>query len=77
MGVGDGAKDISALVKRDRECMIHLNKVGTIMVVEGPTKAQVGMMAERIARILKQGVYTGKGAKIACNPIKRKSMKKK
>eukprot|EP00392_Amoebophrya_sp_AT5.2_P018080 g18543.t1 len=76
-GVGDKARDLSYFAKLDSEVNIEVNKVGNLCVVSGPTKAQVGNVAIRLFWKLKQGVYSGKGAKIAFNWVKRKTRNKK
>ncbi|CAD7972629.1 unnamed protein product [Amoebophrya sp. A120] len=76
-GVGDKARDLTKFCKLDRQCKIHLNKVGNLATVTGPTRCQVGNVAMRLFWKLKQGVYTGKGAKLAFNWVKRKARNKK
>ncbi|CAD7969742.1 unnamed protein product [Amoebophrya sp. A25] len=76
-GVSDKQRNLTRFCKLDREVKIHLSKIGNLATVSGPTKAQVGNVAMRLFWKLKCGVYTGKGAKIAFNWIKRKVKNKK
>mmetsp|Transcript_23863 Transcript_23863/g.54318 ORF Transcript_23863/g.54318 Transcript_23863/m.54318 type:complete len:237 (+) Transcript_23863:43-753(+) len=80
MGVGTKVQDLSYVLLRDKECMVHVNKPGTLLVVEGPTRAQAGRMATTLFHLLRANIYTGKGIHINGHPTpirKRASRGKK
>lgn len=77
MGVGSKVKNLEKYCKLENDVHIEINKLGNLAVVSGPNKERVANVACRLFWKLKQGVFTGKGAKIAFNKVKRKVVKKK
>jgi len=77
LGVGSKVTNLTEYARRDPGIDITVNKLGTLITIEGPTKERVGVLAFRIFSKLKSNPYTGKGAHIAFNPAKRKAVRKK
>eukprot|EP00397_Hematodinium_sp_SG-2012_P043361 GEMP01048187.1.p1 GENE.GEMP01048187.1~~GEMP01048187.1.p1 ORF type:complete len:245 (+),score=43.60 GEMP01048187.1:192-926(+) len=77
LGVGSKATDLTEYCNRDPGITITTTKAGDIITLEGPTKERVGTLAYRIFCKLKANPYTGRGAHLALNPAKRKTVKKK
>ena len=78
LGVGGMMKDFTWLCERDPEVKGYLQeKNGTILVLHGPTKAKVARIAMAITLANKANPYSGKGAHLAFNPVRRRTPKKK
>ena len=78
LGVGGMMRDFTWLCERDPEVIGHLHdKTGTILVLHGPTKAQVAKVAMAVTLANKASPYSGKGAHLAFNPVRRRTPKKK
>lgn len=79
LGVGAKMKDLSQYCLRDPDCEVSVNKKGDLLVVHGPTKVRVGVLAYRLLKQLQPVLmpYTGKGAHFAFHPEKRKPVRKK
>jgi hypothetical protein len=78
LGVGGMMKDFTWLCERDPDVQGYLQeKNGTILVIHGPTKARVARIAMGITLANKANPYSGKGAHLAFNPVKRRTPKKK
>lgn len=79
LGVGAKVRDISEYCTRDPDCEVHCNQRGDLLVVHGPTKARVGVLAYRLLKRLQPLLmpYTGKGAHFPFHPVKRKAVRKK
>lgn len=78
LGVGGMMKDFTWLCERDPDVKGYLQeKNGTILVIHGPTKARVARIAMGITLANKANPYSGKGAHLAFNPVKRRTPKKK
>lgn len=77
LGVGAKVMDLTEYCKRDPDVKVFVNKLGTIVVVHGPTKSRAGMIATRLYFKMKANVYTGKGAHIAFNTPRKKAVRKK
>ena len=78
LGVGGNLKDFTWLCERDPEVKGYLQeKNGTILVLQGPTKARVARIAMGITLASKANPYSGKGAHFAFNPVRRRTPKKK
>jgi len=78
LGVGGMMKDFTWLCERDPDVKGYLQeKNGTILVIHGPTKARVARIAMGITLANKANPYSGKGAHLAFNPVKKRTPKKK
>jgi len=79
LGVGTKEKDLSQYCLRDPDCTVSVNKAGLIVVVHGPTKERVGVLAYRLMKKMQPRLmpYTGKGAHFAFHEPKRKAVRKK
>jgi len=78
LGVGGNLKDFTWLCERDPGVTGFLQeKNGTILVLNGPTKARVARIAMGITLSSKANPYSGKGAHFAFNPVRRRTPKKK
>jgi hypothetical protein len=78
LGVGGMMKDYTWVCEKDSEVKGYLHdKTGTILVLHGPTKDRVAKIAMSITLANKANPYSGKGAHLAFNPVKRRTPKKK
>ena len=78
LGVGGMMKDFTWLCERDPDVKGYLQeKNGTVLVIHGPTKSRVARIAMGITLANKANPYSGKGAHLAFNPVKRRTPKKK
>lgn len=79
LGVGTKTLDLKEYCERDPDIRIHVNDGGNIIVVHGPNKSRVGVLAYRLLRKMQPRLmpYTGKGAHFAFFPRKTKTVRKK
>ena len=78
LGVGGNLRDFTWLCERDPAVSGYLQeKNGTILVLHGPTKERVSRIAMAVTLASKANPYSGKGAHLAFNPVRRRTPKKK
>ena len=78
LGVGGMMKDFTWICEKDPQVVGYLHdKLGTILALHGPTKSRVAKVAMAITLSNKANPYSGKGAHLAFNPVRRRTPKKK
>lgn len=78
LGVGGNLKDFTWLCEKDPDVKGYLHeKNGTILVLHGPTKERVSRIAMAVTLSSKANPYSGKGAHLAFNAVRRRTPKKK
>ena len=78
LGVGGMMKDFTWVCEKDPAVRGYLHdKTGAILVLHGPTKGRVAKIAMAITLANKANPYSGKGAHLAFNPVRKRTPKKK